>query len=29
MDGYVLRRAKAMMDKVGVVEFNAILKGMI
>jgi hypothetical protein len=25
MDGYVLRRAKAMIDEVGIVEFNAIL----
>jgi hypothetical protein len=27
MDGYVLRRAKAMVDEIGVVEFNAILQG--
>jgi hypothetical protein len=26
MDGYVLRRARAMVDMVGVVEFNAILQ---
>jgi hypothetical protein len=26
MDGYVLRRAKAMVDAIGIVEFNAILQ---
>jgi hypothetical protein len=26
MDGYVLRRAKAMLDEVGIVELNAILQ---
>jgi hypothetical protein len=26
MDRYVLRRARAMMDDVGIVEFNAILQ---
>jgi hypothetical protein len=26
MDRYVLRRAKAMLDEVGIVEFNAILQ---
>jgi hypothetical protein len=26
LDGYVLRRAKAMLDEVGAVEFNAILQ---
>jgi hypothetical protein len=26
MDGYVLRRAKAMMNEVGIVEFNRILE---
>jgi hypothetical protein len=26
MDRYVLRRAKAMVDEVGIVEFNAILQ---
>jgi hypothetical protein len=26
MDGYVLRRAKAMLDKVGIMEFDAILQ---
>jgi hypothetical protein len=26
MDGYVLRRARAMMDEVGIVEFNDILQ---
>jgi hypothetical protein len=26
MDGYVLRRAKAMLDEVGIVEFNEILQ---
>ena len=25
-NGYVLRRAKAMLDEVGIVEFNAILQ---
>src|SRR5687767_7500465 len=27
MDRYVLRRAKAMLDEVGIVEFDAILQG--
>jgi hypothetical protein len=27
MDGYVLRRAAQMLDQVGIVRFNAILKG--
>jgi hypothetical protein len=26
MDGYVLRRARAMIDEIGIVEFNAILQ---
>jgi hypothetical protein len=26
MDGYVLRRARAMLDEVGIVELNAILQ---
>jgi hypothetical protein len=26
MDRYVLRRARAMLDEVGIVEFNAILQ---
>jgi hypothetical protein len=26
LDGYVLRRARAMLDEVGIVEFNAILQ---
>jgi hypothetical protein len=26
MDGYVLRRARAMLDEVGIVEFNDILQ---
>jgi hypothetical protein len=26
MDHYVLRRARAMLDEVGIVEFNAILQ---
>jgi hypothetical protein len=26
MDGYVLRRARAMLDEVGIVEFNAMLQ---
>ena len=26
MDGYVLRRARAMLDEIGAVQFNAILK---
>ena len=27
LDGYVLRRARAMLDEVGIVELNAILQG--
>jgi hypothetical protein len=27
MDGYVLRRAKAMLDEVGIIEFTARLEG--
>ena len=26
LDGYVLRRARAMLDEIGIVEFNAILQ---
>ena len=28
MDGYVLRKAKEMIDRVGIVKFNAILEGL-
>jgi hypothetical protein len=28
MDGYVLRRAKAMIEEVGIVEFHRILKAL-
>ena len=29
LDGYVLRRARAMLDEVGIVEFNDILQGTV